>query len=335
VLGQGTVIPQPVLIAAIWQYARYDEKAPLKELAPAIEQLRPELLAYFTAAIKKAPEIVEGEFRFIREFNAAEARAKAVANNSRGDVENKGRITKGLVYTGIGITVAALQAAPIVGQVIGAAVALVAAFYEILNAAGVGKVDPRRAEEHILPGKEGYGWYRGLQIVPGAGIPAIDEDPVASLLPLVNRGAEYAFAPTLEEFRAIATEMGLYKLPAPKEDPNPLPQLSPGPLPEGVPEDAALRAGAALIYEDQNYGGKVFVLPSGDYRWVEDVGIPNDSVSSVRAPPGLTLQVFEDVDYSGRTREIRGQLAYLGDDWSDRVSSIRVVREVDPVRGGL
>lgn len=97
-----------------------------------------------------------------------------------------------------------------------------------------------------------------------------------------------------------------------------------GELATDVPEEDALKSGAVLFYEHKDFGGKVWALPKGNYAWVEDAGIPNDQVSSVKVPKGIKLRIFEHKDYAGKAREVSGNISYLGDDWNDKMSSCKV-----------
>ena len=84
--------------------------------------------------------------------------------------------------------------------------------------------------------------------------------------------------------------------------------------------------GSVLFYEHEKYGGKVWVVPPGSYRWVEDVGIPNDSITSIKVPKGYKCKIFEHADFNGLAREITGSIANLGDDWNDKMSSLKVYK---------
>lgn len=104
------------------------------------------------------------------------------------------------------------------------------------------------------------------------------------------------------------------------------PRFAAGPLPDNANPEDALRSGAALLYEHIDFGGRVFVLPPGEYSFVEDVGIPNDYITSIRVADGTYLQMFEDKDFGGMSRDIAWPVANLGDDWNDKLSSAKVRR---------
>jgi hypothetical protein len=104
------------------------------------------------------------------------------------------------------------------------------------------------------------------------------------------------------------------------------PTIEAGALPDEIAEEDALKAGGVLFYEHEKYGGKVWVVPPGSYRWVEDVGIPNDTITSIKVPKGYKCKIFEHADFNGMAREITGSIANLGDDWNDKMSSLKVYK---------
>lgn len=104
-----------------------------------------------------------------------------------------------------------------------------------------------------------------------------------------------------------------------------IPKLQAGELPGDLDEDAVLKAGYVLIYEHKDYGGRVFVLPPGNYKWIEDAGIPNDMISSAKVPPGLKLLCYEHRDYGGRLRTVTGNNSFISD-FNDMLSSCKVQR---------
>lgn len=102
-------------------------------------------------------------------------------------------------------------------------------------------------------------------------------------------------------------------------------KVQPGELPGDVDEQAALKAGAVLLYEHKDFGGRVFALPVGRYGWIEDAGIPNDLISSVKVPSGYTLTLFEHKDFGGKARKVTGNVSFLSD-FNDMASAAKVER---------
>jgi hypothetical protein len=84
------------------------------------------------------------------------------------------------------------------------------------------------------------------------------------------------------------------------------------------------------LYVDCNYSGQVKALAPGAYRWLPDVGFPNDALSAVRVPPGRTITIFEDSNFGGRSLTIKrdepcfaqNQPWFLNGWWNDKASSV-------------
>jgi hypothetical protein len=78
----------------------------------------------------------------------------------------------------------------------------------------------------------------------------------------------------------------------------------------------------ACFYEDVNFRGQYFCVPRGATYTALPRGF-NDKISSIRVF-GSEVRVFQDQNFRGRSREIRGDTPNLRGDWKDDVSSIRV-----------
>jgi len=83
-----------------------------------------------------------------------------------------------------------------------------------------------------------------------------------------------------------------------------------------------------------NYGGWSVNLGPGNYPWVEDFGIPNDNISSLRRistgiglinTPGLII--YEHIDFKGDHKHIidRDESSLHPDGWGDRLSSFQII----------
>ena len=89
---------------------------------------------------------------------------------------------------------------------------------------------------------------------------------------------------------------------------------------------------AATIYADCNYSGQSQTLSPGDYDMAR-IQLPNDSISSIRVPAGLRVQLFEHAGFGGRSLEVTSDTSCLTNQrwgnrrqtWNDYVSSIKVV----------
>src|SRR5215210_4540174 len=67
------------------------------------------------------------------------------------------------------------------------------------------------------------------------------------------------------------------------------------------------------LYGDCGYGGWAKSFSAGDYKWVGDVGVPNDSVSSVKVPSGCTLTLFGDINFGGPSLTLTSDVSCLVD----------------------
>lgn len=69
------------------------------------------------------------------------------------------------------------------------------------------------------------------------------------------------------------------------------------------------------------FGSQGVDLGPGKYDTAQ-LGIPNDSLSSIRIPAGRTVQIFEDSGFSGKSQTYTSDVASLGGTvWNDVASS--------------
>ena len=78
----------------------------------------------------------------------------------------------------------------------------------------------------------------------------------------------------------------------------------------------------ACFYEDANFRGQYFCAPRGATYTALPQGF-NDRISSIRVF-GSEVRIFQDVNFRGRSSEIRSDVSDLRGNWKDKVSSIRV-----------
>src|ERR1700680_718900 len=88
----------------------------------------------------------------------------------------------------------------------------------------------------------------------------------------------------------------------------------------GYPKHAG---SVVAVYEDANFQGKSAALGVGRYDWGH-LGIANDTLSSLRVPPGLAAMLCEDTRFGGRSKIFTHDASYVGDDFNDITSSIIV-----------
>ncbi len=89
-----------------------------------------------------------------------------------------------------------------------------------------------------------------------------------------------------------------------------------------------------ILYDKRDYDttGPWTSLGYGTYGYIGDVGMPNDSISSMVIAPFTKVTLFEDNGFLGANIAFTGprSIPRLGDlGWEDRVSSLKIVR-VEP-----
>jgi hypothetical protein len=96
------------------------------------------------------------------------------------------------------------------------------------------------------------------------------------------------------------------------------------------------------LYVDCNFSGRNASYGVGSYHWIPDAGpgLPNDSISSIIVPNGLSIDIYQDGDYGGAKLTFQGPAniscltAYNIDwrhTWNDQLSSFKVYYSTPPV----
>lgn len=85
-------------------------------------------------------------------------------------------------------------------------------------------------------------------------------------------------------------------------------------------------SGDIYIYQDINYGGRVASLGLGNYRLadLQAKGFKNDDLSSLKVPFGYKVTLYMDDNFSGAAKVITSDTSWIGSDFNDVVSSIKV-----------
>ncbi|WP_051226672.1 RICIN domain-containing protein [Butyrivibrio sp. MC2013] len=85
-------------------------------------------------------------------------------------------------------------------------------------------------------------------------------------------------------------------------------------------------SGKVYIYQDINYGGRSASLGVGDYNLssLQAKGFRNDDLTSLKVPFGYKVTLYEHDNFGGASRVIRGDSSWIGNDFNDKTSSIRV-----------
>jgi Peptidase inhibitor family I36 len=79
----------------------------------------------------------------------------------------------------------------------------------------------------------------------------------------------------------------------------------------------------ACFYRDKNYGGEYFCTDAGQDIAVLPNGM-NDQITSIRTFGNVQVTIYTDGRFRGRSTALRGDVRNVGDDWNDKISSMRV-----------
>jgi hypothetical protein len=77
-----------------------------------------------------------------------------------------------------------------------------------------------------------------------------------------------------------------------------------------------------IVFEHENFDGGQFDVPEKTRS--RDIGTWNDKISSMACSAGCSMTAYEHNDFGGDWHFWRGNIAYVGDDWNDRISSVTV-----------
>jgi hypothetical protein len=87
--------------------------------------------------------------------------------------------------------------------------------------------------------------------------------------------------------------------------------------------------GYVQFFTEQNFKGKSLRLEApGEYPELMNVGIPNDSIRSMKIPPGFTVTVFDSNLMKGTGQPFTGDVGTLGD-LNSMASSLRITPTKD------
>lgn len=79
-----------------------------------------------------------------------------------------------------------------------------------------------------------------------------------------------------------------------------------------------------IFYQDARYGGNAVALGEGKYdlKAMQNAGLKNDDISSVKVPFGYRVTLYADDAYRGNTKVLTADVDQLGADFNDVTSSI-------------
>ncbi|MEN6464085.1 MAG: beta/gamma crystallin-related protein, partial [Syntrophaceae bacterium] len=86
----------------------------------------------------------------------------------------------------------------------------------------------------------------------------------------------------------------------------------------------AVQSPVVEVFERADYKGRCCVLGPGGYD-VAGIGLPNDSLSSLRVPRGLEVTLYENAGFAGANVRYTANTSFVGS-FNDKTSSIRVRR---------
>ena len=80
------------------------------------------------------------------------------------------------------------------------------------------------------------------------------------------------------------------------------------------------------LYTDSNFGGASATFGVGEYNMadMQNAGIANDTVSSIKVPLGYKLTVFWDIDFGGNAQVYSEDSAFVGAIWDNQITSFIV-----------
>ena len=81
---------------------------------------------------------------------------------------------------------------------------------------------------------------------------------------------------------------------------------------------------SVTVYADGNYGGMSQSLAPGAYD-IGELVVGNDTISSLKVPQGWKVLLYSDANYQGSVKTFTSDTTWVGDDFNDQTSSIKVI----------
>ncbi|MBD2203612.1 peptidoglycan DD-metalloendopeptidase family protein [Calothrix sp. FACHB-1219] len=86
---------------------------------------------------------------------------------------------------------------------------------------------------------------------------------------------------------------------------------------------------APTIYQHANFGGNAKTLAAGEYSSLLNFsngseGNWNDFISSIEIPKGWVVEGYEHINFGGQKVVLNSSTLYVGNDWNDRISSLKI-----------
>lgn len=92
----------------------------------------------------------------------------------------------------------------------------------------------------------------------------------------------------------------------------------------------AIPLDAITLYEDEDFKGKRYILGTGSYSSLPNVGIPNDKISSIRIPAGFEVTLYENGNFQGAQQTLTTNTSRLTN-MNNKLSSIKV-QYISPIK---
>ncbi len=93
--------------------------------------------------------------------------------------------------------------------------------------------------------------------------------------------------------------------------------------------EAAASADQVIAHQHLNYGGYGARFGAGNFNTAQIIarGASNNDITSLVVPPGMQVALFDGDNFSGDTKTASSNAGWIGGDWNDRVSSLRVISQ--------
>ena len=82
-----------------------------------------------------------------------------------------------------------------------------------------------------------------------------------------------------------------------------------------------------IVYKDCEFRGESRSIPVGDYINMGAFDFSNDSISSIRVPPGFEVTLYKDDRFRGDFSRVDRDIYCFDKSWNDQVSSLRVASQ--------
>ena len=86
-----------------------------------------------------------------------------------------------------------------------------------------------------------------------------------------------------------------------------------------------------VIYDTCFFQGNYSVLDVGKFN-LNTMGLPNDSISSVRVPPGYKVTLYEHIDFMGESLVLLSDAMCLSDYWMKRKLNVPWMKQASSIR---